>query len=126
MASSQPIMSFNDDVGGQIDQKRYAQQFFVNTRGLYNHSVDPFARPNVVSNGRLHRQHVFPEMDTVAPVEYRAQCCNTPAEPVVRGKREEAPLEEATMLWTELRTQPPQRRRRFTTATIGLDQTENS
>jgi hypothetical protein len=125
MASTKPIISFNDDVGGQIDEKRYTQQFFVNTRGLYNHSVDPFARTNVVSDGRRHRQHVFPEMDTVAPAEVQVRCCNTPAEPVVRGKREEAPLEEATMLWTELQTQRPARRR-FTTATIGLDQTENN
>ena len=127
MASSKPVMSFNDDVGSQIDQKRYAQQFFVNKRGLNNHSVDPFARTHMVRDGRNHHQFLFPRPDNPPPpaVEFQTTCCNTPAAPIVMGKKEDLPLEEANRLWTELRTQQRDRRR-FTPATIGLDQTENN
>ncbi len=56
---SSVVFSFNDDIGKQIDEARFTQQFYTNTRGLTNHSVDPFSRPHLVQKPMPYR-HVFP------------------------------------------------------------------
>jgi hypothetical protein len=125
--SSQQVFSFNDDIGKQIDDKRFDQQFFVNKRGLFNHQVNPHARTNRVYDGNNNLRLVFPQ-DANPPVsnDYVTRCCNTPTETVISGKRnEDTPIEGTSVFWSDLRTTarriPPK-----TTTTIGLDQSENS
>lgn len=121
--SSTP-MSFSDNVGQQIDEARFQQQFFANKRGLFNHSTNPFSRPNLV-NEPFNYRNVYPvSYNPNVQDVFETTCCNTPANTVVSGKRnEDGGLEQSTFLWTELRTK--HRRIPKTTQKIGLDETEN-
>ncbi len=117
--------TYSEDVGKQIDETRFNQQFFVNKRGFFNHSVDPFSRPNMVKEPMPYR-HVHPmESNRVDEVALETACCNMPTKTVVVGRKsEDLPLENSTPFWTELQA-PAAYRRSRTTARIGLDQTEN-
>lgn len=124
MSSFTPLTSYSDNVGEQIDDTRFKQQFFVNKRGLFNHSVNPFARPNVVNEPFNHR-NVYPvSYNPNQQDQFETNCCNAPANTVVSGKRnEDLSLDQSTFFWTELRT----KRCRIpkTTKIIGLDESEN-
>lgn len=118
-------MSFNDDVGERIDDVRFRQQFFVNTRGLDNHSVDPFSRTHMVNKPDYYRQAFPPEANKEKEDTVETACCSRSTSTVVSGKKgESTPLENSTFFWTELRTVHPRRIRRGTDR-IGMDTTEN-
>ena len=122
---SSVTFTYNEDVGKQIDETRFNQQFFVNTRGFNNHSVDPFSRPNMVQEPVSYRNVHPSESNHVNEVHLETQCCNTPAKTVMVGRKsEDVPLENSTLFWTELRATPLHRVCR-TTGRIGFDQTEN-
>jgi len=117
--------SFSDDVGSHIDDKRFNRQFFRNTRGFFNHSTNPFARPNIVHEPVSYR-NMFPQ-EGAAPgsSDMQTQCCNNPTNVVIGGKKsEDAPVENASLFWTDLQT-PHCCRVPKTTTVIGLNETEN-
>lgn len=124
---SSQVFSFNDDIGQQIDDKRFSHHFFVNKRGFFNQRVNPYARNNLVYDGKNNLRLVFPEDgNPPEPTDYVTRCCNTPTETVIGGKRnEEVPNESTSLFWSDMRSTakriPPK-----TTSRIGLDQTENS
>lgn len=119
MSTSTPVhsFSFNDDVGREIDDVRFRQQFSTNTRGLYNHHVDPFARPNLVNRAGSYA----PFRDVVQPMDdFQTTCCNGATPTVISGpKSETVPLESGTFIDRELRSGP--RVPTATTARIGFD-----
>lgn len=123
---SQMTFSFSDDVGKQIDDAKFQQQFFQNKRGYFNHGVDPFARPNLVNEPHSYR-HVFPQEAGAPPAnQYETQCCNNPTNVIVTGRKsEDAPLENSSLFWTDLQT-PHCCRIPKTTRIIGLNETENN
>lgn len=123
---SQYVFSFDDDVGSQIDDARFQQQFFQNKRGFFNHGVDPFARPNIIKEPHSYR-HVFPrEAEAPAANQWETQCCNNPSSVIVTGRKsEDVPMENTSLFWTDLRT-PHCCRQKKTTTIVGLDQSENS
>lgn len=117
--------SFSDDVGQLIDDKRFDRQFQTSKRGLFNHAVNPFARTNLINEAVTYRQ-MFPSQDAApAPNDFETKCCNNPTSVIIGGKKsEDAPLENASLFWNDIRTphccRPPK-----TTQKIGLDDTEN-
>lgn len=121
---SSVVFSFNDDIGRQIDDARFTQQFYVNTRGLTNHSVNPFSRLNLVRKPVSYRNVHPVDANYTEETVMSTTCCNSVANPVVTGKRkEDAPLENSTLFWTDLQTKVHRIPR--TTDRIGLDETEN-
>jgi hypothetical protein len=122
---SSVTFTYNEDVGKQIDETRFSQQFFVNKRGFYNHSVDPFSRLHIKREPVPYRNVHPPESNYVEVVHLETDCCNRPDKTVMVGRKsEDAPLENSTFFWTELNTAAPHRVCR-TTGRIGFDQTEN-
>jgi hypothetical protein len=122
------MFSFNDDIGQQIDDKRFDQQFFVNTRGLKNnHTVNPYARTNRLYDGKNNFSLVFPpESQPDGRGGYESACCNKPGGTYISGKRNEEVQNEGTSLfWTDLEN-ATKRQPKKTTAIIGFDASENS
>ena len=121
-------LSYSNDVSSEIDQTRFDQQFFVNSRrGVKNHNVNPFARPNMI-NEPVQYKNQFPE-DASRPgdeVILSTDCCNVPGQTIVVGRKsEDVPLENSTHFWNELQTIPAPNRTCRTTKRIGFDMTEN-
>lgn len=117
-------MSFSDNVGQQIDEVRFQQQFFANKRGFYNQNSNPFSRPHIVKKPYNYRNVHPVSYNPNVQDQFETSCCNAPGNTVVSGKRnEDLELEQSTFLWTELRTK--HRRIPKTTQIIGLDETEN-
>lgn len=116
---SKPVFSFNDDVGRQIDDAAFRQQFSVNKRGYYNHHVDPFARTHLFNKAGAH-VNIFPKDANATIDEFETKCCNKPTSTVITGKKSETPpLEFSTSLYRDLRTGPNVPAK--TTARIGMD-----
>lgn len=118
--------SFSDDVGQKIDDKRFDRAFFRNTRGLFNHSVNPFAKPNVLNEPVQYRNMYPQEGAAPPPNDMEVRCCNQPTTVVIGGRKsEEPPVENASLFWTDLKT-PHCCRVAKTTNILGLDTSENS
>lgn len=118
--------SFSDDVGQKIDDKRFDRAFFRNTRGMFNHAVNPFARTNIVHEPVSYKNMYPPEGAAPGDSDMETRCCNNPTSVIVGGKKsEDAPLENASLFWTDLKT-PHCCRVAKTTTIVGLDQSENS
>jgi len=119
---SSVTFTYNEDVGKQIDETRFSQQFFVNKRGFNNHSVDPFSRANMVQEPDAYRNVLPPESNYVEEVHMETECCNRPSKTMMVGRKsEDAPLENIF----PPHFSPPLHRVCRTTARIGFDQTEN-
>ena len=117
--------SYSDDVGQTIDEKRFQRQFQVNKRGFFNHSTNPFARNHVINEPASYRNMFPTEGSAPPPQDMEARCCNNPTNVIVGGKKsEDAPLENASLFWSDVRT-PHCCRVPKTTQKIGLDTTEN-
>lgn len=117
--------SYSDDVGKTIDGKRFERQFQVNKRGIFNHSTNPFARSNVINEPIAYRNMYPSEAAAPAPQDMETSCCNTPTTVVIGGRKsEDAPIENTSLFWTDVRT-PHCCRVPKTTQKIGLDKTEN-
>lgn len=120
-------LSYSNDVGVQIDQTRFAQQFFTNKRGLNNHAVNPYARPNLTNQPVQYREHHPEDSNRVEEVVMSTECCSRPGQTVVIGRKsEDVPIAENTFFWKELRSVPHPNRRCSTTKRIGFDLTENA
>jgi len=119
-------LSYNRDVAKQIDDSRFTQQFYVNTRGLYNQGVNPFARQYMKNEPVSYRNHIPAASNHVDQVIHSTDCCTRPGQTVVVGRKsEDAPLENATYFWKEVQTAPHKNRRTGTTTRIEFNQTEN-
>jgi hypothetical protein len=119
-------LSYSNDVGVQIDQIRFAQQFFTNNRGLNNHSVNPFARPNLTNQPVQHRNMYPEDSNRVDEIILSTGCCGQPGQTFVIGRKsEDVPIENANPFWKELQSVPHKNRQTGTTARIEFNQTEN-
>lgn len=115
--------SYSDDVGSAIDQKRHMISFGVNKRGLQN-TVNPFKRSGGYFTPSSHsvysQYHSLPNLCT-----FDTTCCNQPDRISVTGRLKECKdldLYEKSVRWTGV---VPPHVKRYTTAKIGLDRTEN-
>lgn len=119
-------LSYSNDVGVQIDESRFAQQFFTNKRGLNNHAVNPYARPNLTNQPMQYRQQYPEESNRIDEVILSTECCNNPGQTFVVGRKsEDVPLENSTFFWKEMQSVPHKNRRSGTTTRIEFNQTEN-
>ena len=125
--SNKMDLTYSNDVAKKIDESRYQQQFFENKRGLYNHSVNPFARRHMKNAPVQYREHHPEDSNRVEEVVMSTECCSRPGQTVVIGRKsEDAPIENGTFFWKELRSMPHPNRRCSTTKRIGFDLTENA
>jgi len=119
-------LSYSNDVAKQIDESRYQQQFYVNTRGFANHNINPYARPNITNQPAQYRNHHIEESNRVDEVILSTSCCNVPGQTIIIGRKsEDVPIENANQFWKEIQSIPHKNRRTGTTTRIGFDMTEN-
>ena len=114
-------LSYSNDVAKQIDETRYQQQFFENNRGLTNHHINPFARPNLTNQPVQHRNMYPEDSNRVDEIILSTGCCGQPGQTFVIGRKsEDVPIENANF-----QSVPHKNRQTGTTARIEFNQTEN-
>lgn len=117
-----PIISFADGIGRDIEDYGFNQQFFRNAQYLTNNRVNPYGRMNMAEtsqNFALIHPDLEPELSS------ETKCCNTPDRAIVHGRRlANESLIEVTRLNYDLRLRNHRLLPRVTTR-IGLTETEN-
>lgn len=93
-------LSYHRDVAKQIDDSRFTQQFYVNTRGVYDQSANPFEKQYMKNEPVSYRNNIPSENNHVHQVTRTTDCCTRPGKTVVVGRKsKDAPLENATYFW---------------------------
>lgn len=119
--------TYSDAVGRTIDDKFRAFSFGTNTRGIVNHTNDPFRRNNTIfmpNNPDLQYPGFF-----VPPCTFDTSCCGAPPSTAitVSGRLKncyDPSFDESLARWT-YNTRLPRYAKKYTTNKVGFDATEN-
>lgn len=127
MSATVTVDTYSDAVGTTIDEKFIAYSFGTNTRGIVNHTNDPFRRNNTIfmpNNATVQYPGQY-----IPPCTFDTSCCGAPTGTAItisgRLKNCYDPnFDESLARWT-YNTRHPSYAKRYTTNKVGFDATEN-